>query len=81
MIVTFAVDIGARLDQQPDRLEIAMRRREMQRRGIVGELAAVEIGAALDQKADGGMLIAQSGQMQRRGLSKAAPPSASMSSG
>ena len=72
VIVAFAVDIGAGLDQQPDRLHIAMERREMQRRGVVRKVATVEIGAALDQQADGGMLVAQNRQMQRRGFFKSA---------
>ncbi len=49
VIVAFAVDIGAGLDQQPDRLQIAMCRCEMQRRGVVRKVATVEIGTALDQ--------------------------------
>ena len=72
VIVAFAVDIGASLDQQPDRLQIAMGRREMQRRGIVRKVAAVEIGTALDQQARGGMLVAQNRQMQRRCLLESA---------
>ncbi len=48
-VVPFAIDVGTRLDQQPDHLEIAVHRREMQRRRVVGKLAGVEIGTALDE--------------------------------
>ena len=72
IIVALAVDICAGFDQQPDRLQIAMHGREVERRGVVRKVAAVEPGAALDQKTDGVMLIAQCGQMQCRGLLKAA---------
>src|SRR5690349_3828813 len=50
-----------------------MRRRKVQRCGVVREVAAVEVGTALDQKTNGGVLIAQSGKVQRRGFQIAAP--------
>ena len=69
VIVASAVDIGAGLDQQPDRLQIAMCCREMQRRGVVRKVATVKIGTACSQEAAGGMLVAHSRQVQRRGWS------------
>ena len=49
VIVAFAVDVGAGLDQQPNRLQIAMCCCKMQRGCIVRKVATVEIGTALDQ--------------------------------
>ena len=49
VIVSFAVDIGAGLDQQTDCLQIAICRCEMQRCGVVRKITTVKIGTALDQ--------------------------------
>jgi hypothetical protein len=72
VIVAMAFDVGAGLDQQPKRLEVAMRRRKVHWRGIVREIALVEIGAALDQEADGAVPVADGGEMQGSGLQQAA---------
>ena len=69
-VVALAVDVRAGLDQQLDCLEVAVHRCEVQRRGVVGKVAAVEIGTALDQQANGAVLIAQHRKVQRGGLLK-----------
>src|SRR5215471_11253092 len=69
-VVAFAVDVGTRLDQQPNRLKIAIHCREMQWRGVVGKFAAVEIGTTRDEQTYNVVSVVQGGQMQRGGLVK-----------
>jgi hypothetical protein len=64
VIVAFAIDVSARLDEQPDRLQIAVDGREVERRCVVREIARVEFGFALDEKADRGVLVAQNREVQ-----------------
>src|SRR5262249_61689491 len=66
----FAPDAAPRLDQQPDRLQIAVHCREMKRRSVVGKFAAVEISTARDEQTYSVVPVPQGGQMQRRGLLK-----------
>ena len=75
VVIAMAIDIGAGLDQQAERFQIAMRGGEVQRAGIIGKIATVEVGAALDQQADGGMLIAQRGKPLARLVIRASSPS------
>ena len=70
-VVPSAIDVGTRLDQQPDHIEIAVHRREMQRRRVVWKLAGVEIGTALDEQMHSLVLVAKGRQVQRGGLWKA----------
>src|SRR5262245_13372829 len=65
VVVAFAVDVSARLDQQSDRFQIAVHRCEMKRRCVVRKVAAIEVGPTLDEQAQRRVLIAQGREMQR----------------
>src|SRR5262249_60432129 len=69
-VIPFALDVGTRIDQQPDRFQIAVHCREMKRRSVVGKFAAVEISTAHDEQTYSVVPVPQGGQMQRRGLLK-----------
>ena len=52
MIVAFAVDVTAGVDEQPDDLEVSGRRRPMQCVCVVFGLARVDVGAIAQQRLD-----------------------------
>ena len=52
MVVALADHIGARLDQHPDDLQVGGFGGEMQRIGIVAEIADLDVGASLQQQLD-----------------------------
>ena len=52
MVVAFAVDVTAGVDEQPDDLEVSGRRRPMQCVCVVFGLARVDVGAIAQQRFD-----------------------------
>ena len=66
VVIAPAVDVGARLDQHPDHLEVGDRGGQVKRRGVVGEVADVDVGTVLEQQANAGMTVSARCLVQRR---------------
>src|SRR5262245_7893988 len=66
VVVALAVDVGARLDQHLDHLEIRDGGGEVEWVGVVGEVADVDIGAALEQQLHAVMPAGAGRAVQRR---------------
>jgi hypothetical protein len=65
-VIALAVDVGARLDQQLDHVEVGNRCGEVKGAGVVGEVADAHVGAALEQQPHAVMPVGAGRAVQRR---------------
>ena len=71
VVVRLADHVRACLDEDADRLEIADRGSDVQRMGVVGEIAHIDVGTAIDEEAES----RRAGSCRQRGGAPIASPS------